>query len=702
LKILQILPELNVGGVERGTVDLAKELVRRGHKSVVVSNGGALVADLEQAGVVHYQLPVQRKSIISIIRLVPKLAEIIRKEGIDVVHARSRMPAWVAFFACRQTGTAFVTTCHGYYKKHFFSLVMGWAKRVIVPSQVIARHMIEDFAVPYDRIRLIPRSVDLNKFKYTAVDKRTEKSFNVGIIGRLTPIKGHLHFIKAMAKVARANPDVNIWIVGDAPSSKDAYKEQMRVLVKRLGLEECTEFLGTQKDIPGILSHLNALVLATTTQEAFGRVIVEAQACGVPVVATAVGGVIDIIEDGKTGLIVPPADPQAMADAVIKIMEDKSLASKMAEAAYKKVLEKYGVDLMVERTLEVYQEACATFKLLVIKFSSLGDIILSTAGLRAIREKFPRAAHKISFLTGQEFKEVLLRNPDIDELLVCDFQNKDSGAGGFLKLAKVLRKKNFDMVIDLQNNRRSHVLAAMTLAPGRYGYENKKLSSLLNHRVKDRKEAIGPVAHQFRILDLLGIRPPQGYYLQMFPNAGDEKYVETFLGEQWLARDQKIVGINIGASKRWQTKLWPVRQLARFCEMLSARDIRVVVTGNGNDSRRAAELSAALPKVKIIDACGKLTINQLAALIGKCSVYVSGDSAPLHVAAAMRTPFVALFGPTDPGRHLPPAREFSVIKKEIACAPCYKSKCGKPKCMETITAEDVMLEVDKLLNRQVK
>ncbi|MFH0827588.1 MAG: glycosyltransferase [Candidatus Omnitrophota bacterium] len=696
MKILQILPELNVGGVERGTVDLAKELVKLGHKAVVVSNGGNLTADIEAAGVIHYCLPVHSKSIWNIIRMSSKLAKIIRKEEIDIVHARSRMPAWPAFFACRKTNTAFITTCHGYYQKHFFSFVMGWGKRVIVPSNVIARHMIEDFKVPHERIRLIPRSVDLGEFKYSSPEKRIGNIFNVGIIGRLTPIKGHLDFIKAMAKVSGVNPNIKIWIVGDAPASKGAYKEQLRVLTKRLGLEACTEFLGTQKDVPSILLHLNLLVLATTTQEAFGRVIIEAQACGVPVVATAVGGVIDIIENEKTGLLVPPSHPRAMADAIIRVMNDKALAVKMAEEAYKKVREKYGIEMMVGKTLEVYKEACRDFKILIIKFSSLGDVILSTAGLRAIRDKFKKENYKISFLVGQEFKEVLLRNPNIDELLVCDFKNRDRGIGGFLKLIKVLRGKNFDMVIDLQNNRRSHILAAMTLALNRYGYDNKKLSFLLNRRIKDKKEPIGPVAHQFKLLNILGIQPP-GQELELFPSPGDEQFVADFLSSQWISLNQKLVGINVGASKRWQTKLWPSKHILGLCEALNSRDIRVVVTGSGEDVKRAKELISKYPKLKIIDGCGKLSVNQLAVLIKRCAVYISADSAPLHVAAAMKTPLVALFGPTDPARHLPPAKDYVVIKKDMACSPCYKSKCANPKCMESISVEEVLGAIDKLL-----
>jgi lipopolysaccharide heptosyltransferase II len=695
MNILQIVPELNVGGVERGTVDLAKCLVKLGHKAVVVSCGGELVKDLQALGAKHYQLAVDKKNIFNMIRMIPRLVEIIKNEGIDIVHARSRVPAWIAYFASRKTNCIFITTCHGYYKKHPFSYVMGWAKRVIVPSNVIARHMIDNFQVPYELIRFIPRSVDLERFKYSSPAKKRRKEFHVGIIGRLTPIKGHLYFIKAMAKVARVIPYLKIWIVGDAPASKDAYKEQVRILVQRLGLWHCTEFLGTQKDIPEILSHLDLLVLATTTQEAFGRVIIEAQACGVPVVATAVGGVVDIIDNAKTGLLVPPADPAVMADAIIKIFKDKDLAQEMAENGYKKVKEKYNLELMVKNTLDVYEDARKNFKILLIKFSSLGDVILSTAALRALRDKFG-PNYKISFLVGDESKDILLRCPYIDELMVCDFKNKDKGLLGLVRLVQSLRRRNFDIVIDLQNNRKSHIIAALTLALNRYGYDNNKFGFLLNHRIKDERQILDPVSHQFRILKLLGIdlKDP---HLELWPTIEDQKYVDEFLNSQWLSGNQKIIGINISASKRWLTKIWPLSFMVRLCEDLNRRDIRVVLTGTNNDLSRAEALKNKIPNIKLINACGKLTINQLACLIKRCSVYISGDSAPLHVAASVDTPFVALFGPTDPRRHLPPAKKFVVLNKELLCGPCYKSKCKNLKCMNSITPDEVLQAVDKLL-----
>jgi ADP-heptose:LPS heptosyltransferase len=174
-------------------------------------------------------------------------------------------------------------------------------------------------------------------------------------------------------------------------------------------------------------------------------------------------------------------------------------------------------------------------------------------------------------------------------------------------------------------------------------------------------------------------------------------YIEEFLGAEWLSTNIKLVGINISASSRWLTKNLPLPHLVKICEALGRKDMRVVITGTEKDSAAAEKLLSLVKNVSLINACGKTTLNQLACLIKKCSAYISCDSAPLHIAAAMKTPLVAIFGPTDPARHLPLAKNCILIKKDLPCSPCYKSKCKTVKCMKMITVEEILGAVESLL-----
>ncbi|MFH1867457.1 MAG: glycosyltransferase family 4 protein, partial [Candidatus Omnitrophota bacterium] len=324
MNILQILPELNSGGVETGTVDLARELIKQGHKAVVISNGGKLIKELEAFGAIHYKLPVHEKYPLTIISMIGKIRDIIKQEEIDLVHARSRAPAFSAFFASYFTKIPCITTCHGYYSTHFLSRVMGWGRFVIVASNLVARHMINDFGVPRERIKLIPRGVDLEQFSYKLPSAyKTKKDYIIGVVGRITPIKGHVYLIRAISKVARLMPNIKVLIIGEAPASKPKYRNELELLVRRLSLSEYIHFLGERNDIPKQLEKMDLLIMPSSGEEAFGRAIIEAQACGVPVIATRVGGIVDIIEDNESGILVPPKDWNSLSDAIIRLLKDK-------------------------------------------------------------------------------------------------------------------------------------------------------------------------------------------------------------------------------------------------------------------------------------------------------------------------------------------------------------------------------------------
>ena len=694
MNILQILPELHVGGVETGTVDLSKYLVQNGHKSVVVSAGGSLVADLEKYGCIHYTLPVNRKNFFTMLYAVKKLVEIIHKEKIDIVHARSRVPAWVAFLACRQTPAVFITTCHGYYSKHFFSRIMGWGKFTIAISEVIGQHMVQDFGVPSHYVRIIPRSVDLEKFNIPRLSKGPQDPLVVTMIGRMTPLKGHPYFLKAMAQVIKEMPNVRIHLVGDASAKRSRYKQELMLLVKRLGIAHQVEFLGNRRDIPQLLAKSDCLVLSTITQEAFGRVILEAQAAGVPVVATKVGGVAEIIDHEKTGILVAPKDIEAMAQAVLRVLKDRDLVAHVVPAAQKKIENRYTLKHMAETTLQVYHEATGYLSILVIKLTAVGDVVLATGSLKALRQKFPNA--QIHVLTSPEASAIVQRCPYINGVIIFDASRKDLFS--IWRMSKTLRKYGFDKVIDLQNNRSSHLLSFLSFTKQSYGYSNGKLGFLLSHRIKNDLIHLSPVEHQFRVLKLLGINYHPDVALELWPSPRDQQYVQNLLDSEWMGNVKDMVGLNISASAQWATKNWPVEYMIKLCDLLGARNIRVVLTGQAKDQVLARHI-VLKAKSKPANFIGKTNILQLAALISRCKVYITPDSAPLHIAAAMKVPVIAFFGPTDPVRHMPPVSRAVVLRQDLKCSPCYSGTCKIKThiCMKQITVDQVLDKVMELM-----
>lgn len=681
--ILQILPELKSGGVERGTVDLAKYLTRNGHTAIVVSAGGPLVNDLTSAGVKHYRLPVHAKSPWAIWRSVKTLVKIVRLEKVDVIHARSRVPAVVAFFVSRSTQVPFITTCHGFYSKHLLSRVMGWGKLVIAASHIIGKRMRDDFNVPHEKIRLIHRGVNLEEFTPRSAPS-PDAPIVIGMVGRLTPIKGHPLFLKAMARVARVYPNIRIRIIGDSP--KPQYKEDLLSLTRQLGLAACTDFMGTRYDIPKLLSEMSVLVAPSIGEEAFGRVAIEAGACGVPVVATRMGGLLDIIDDEESGLLVPPDDPRLLADAVLRILKDRELGERLAARLRAKVEKEFSLDLMFKKTLEVYQEAVTRKRILVIKMSAVGDVILSMPSLRAVRETYPEAW--IAVLVGRKARAVVRNCPYVDDVIVYEDRSGSRWAS-LIKMAAVLAKEDYDIAIDLQNNRSSHILTYLCGARTRAGHDNRKASFLLNRKAKPFPGPLPPLEHQFQVLKLVGIDTLEKK-LELWTRPEEEARVGELLLSQWVSTSQILVGINPGSSVKWPTKQWPVESFARLCDELARRNIRVILTGAPEDEPIAEQLMR-LTRNKPVNAVGKTSLTELVALVRRCQAFVSSDSAPMHIASSLDVPVVALFGPTDPKRHLVPPTQYKVFWKEVHCSPCYLRSCPiGHACMKKIGVQEVL------------
>ncbi|MEO5375596.1 MAG: glycosyltransferase family 4 protein [Alphaproteobacteria bacterium] len=369
--ILQILPRLVTGGVERGAVDVALAAREAGWTSLVVSHGGPMVRELERGGVEHIVLPVHSKNPLVMYRNVRRLADIITERGVDIVHARSRAPAWSAYAAADQTGAHFVTTVHGTYTlgglpfKKSYNEVMTRGERVIAISSFIANHIREAYDVDSARVRIIPRGIDFSRFDPTAVNPNRIISLArawrladgmpvVMLPGRLTRWKGQTVLIEALARLGRR--DLRCLLVG-ADQGRARYRRELDRLVKSSGLGDVVHIVDHCNDMAAAYMLSDVVVSASTDPEAFGRVAVEAQAMGRPVVATDHGGSRETVVPGHTGWLVPPSDPDALARAIDTVLalspdERSALAARQIEHARAN----FTREAMCRRTLEVYAE----------------------------------------------------------------------------------------------------------------------------------------------------------------------------------------------------------------------------------------------------------------------------------------------------------------------------------------------------------
>ena len=697
MHILQLLPKLEVGGVERGVLDLAKGLVARGHRVSVVSGGGPLVEGLTRMGAMHYQLPVHEKSLTTMGSCVPAIAQLIRATGVDIVHARSRVPGWIGFAAARWSQRPFVTTAHGFYKPHLGSRVMMWGRVVIAPSASLGRYLVEQLHLPKERLRVIPRGVDLEEFAFEPPTAAAHQGpWRIGLFGRLSPIKGQEIALRACQRLLRSGLSVKLCLAGDTPESPT--RRSLEALIRSLHLEDAVEWLGVRQDIPALIASVDLVVAPSTYPESFGRSVIEAQAVGRPVVASRLGALTELIEHERTGLLVPPRDPQALADALEQLISDAALRSRCIASARKQVETQWNAKRMVEQTAAVYDECLTKPKILIWKLSALGDVILATPSLRAIRRQFPQG--HLTLVVGRTAYEVVARCPYLDDLIIYDPTRKDRGLRRQLAFLRRLRACAFDLSIDLQNSRKTHLMTWLAGVPVRTGYR-RKFGWLLNRPVRLPRVVLAPIAHQHYLLRQAGFAT-NGEALELWPSPLDEQRAVQLLarpgvgesragGPGHVAAGHQLVGIHPGGSGRWKTKRWDMDRWAKVCDALAQRSVQVVIIG-GPEERSLGETLTQLTKTPPLILIGQTNLMELACLIKRCDVFMAHDSSALHVAAAVGTPTVALFGPTDPRRHLPPTFIGQVLNKDVFCSPCYSTRCRTitHACMKRISVEEVL------------
>lgn len=372
--ILQIVPELGPGGVEQGCIDMAIEIVRARARALVVSHGGSRVPEILRAGAIHIDLPVHSKNPLVMWRNVGRLRALIRKYGVDIVHARSRAPAWSARYACRGTPARFVTTCHAPYNvggrfKRWYNASIAAGERVIAISHFVGDYLKANYRIDPARIRVIPRGVAIDRFHPSAVNperlislarkwRLPDGASLVIMPARLTRWKGHHILIDAMARIKR--PEVFCVLIG-SDQGRTEYTASLFDRIKARGLEGHVRIVEHCDDMPAAYMLAAVVVNASIEPEGFGRVPVESQAMGRPTIATDHGGARETVIPGQTGWLVPPGDAPALATAIVQALElDPESRALLATRAMAHVAENFTRSLMAARTLDVYTELLGT------------------------------------------------------------------------------------------------------------------------------------------------------------------------------------------------------------------------------------------------------------------------------------------------------------------------------------------------------
>lgn len=363
--VIQLLPGLEAGGVERGVVEVSKALVERGHRSIVVSSGGRMVERLLAHGAEHHVMPIHKKSLMTL-RCIRPLRKLVCETNADVLHARSRVPAWVGYLAWRGMSKAarpaWVTTVHGLYSVNRYSKIMTTGQRVEVVSKTIRQYVLSNYpGTDANKLILNHRGVDPADFTFgcrpsddwlttwRSAYPQLEGKFVIALAGRITRLKGHHDLINAIDQLQQHGVNAHALIVGDEDPRRLAYAKELRETVTAKGLADHVTFTGHRSDIKEVLAVSDAVVSLSTKPESFGRSVLEAVRLGRPVVGYDHGGVGEVLADiypqGRT----PLSDSTALADRLAELAAGRIQPPEPIDA--------FLLSDMLERTLAMYGDA---------------------------------------------------------------------------------------------------------------------------------------------------------------------------------------------------------------------------------------------------------------------------------------------------------------------------------------------------------
>ncbi|MBU2495079.1 MAG: glycosyltransferase family 4 protein [Candidatus Omnitrophica bacterium] len=361
MKIALLVPAMDLGGVEQGTFDLACGFQKLGHQVLVISGPGRFIPLLHQKGIRWYPVPMERKNPFNFCRALRKIKRIFSEEKPDIIHSRSRFPAWLANFAVGSCAGHLITSIHGFHHSRRYSRIMGRGERVIVISEGLKEYAVGFLGADKEKVRVVYNGFDFAPFLKTTTRKnplvQNKEEITVGAVGRLTAVQGFRYLLKAIALLSPDFPELKVVLVGSGPE-----ETVLKNLAADLDLKSKVSFLkGKAADY---LSSFNLMAVPNLNPEPkpeggpfwSRRTGAEAQVAGIPVVTTMAGLAVGAFEIGEANIFTAARDPLGLSRAIKYIITHPAESRELAEKAKKIALEHFSLDRMVTRTLSVYQE----------------------------------------------------------------------------------------------------------------------------------------------------------------------------------------------------------------------------------------------------------------------------------------------------------------------------------------------------------
>ncbi len=359
MNILFITNHLNTGGITSYVFTLSSGLKKRGHNVYIASSGGELAFKFKEAGLDYIPIPMRTKKEISpkIIFSAIKLSGIVRENKIDIVHSHSRTTQVLGCLLQKLTGARHIFTCHGFFKRRLLRKIFPcWGEKVIAISEQVREHLVKDFKLDEKKIVVIHNGIDLDRFQAQSPEHRAQSKRKlglgegpvIGIIARLSDVKGHQYLIEAMKTVLEKYPLAQLLIIGTGKTQKELIQ-----LAGSLGVSNNVIFIPETQDTPSALAAMDIFVMPSI-QEGLGLALMEAMTSGLAVIGSNVGGIKTLIQDGRNGLLVEPADSAGLARAILSLLDDPSKGIALGREAQRFIQQNFSQEKMVSETEEEY------------------------------------------------------------------------------------------------------------------------------------------------------------------------------------------------------------------------------------------------------------------------------------------------------------------------------------------------------------